>query len=98
MGEITFVNPNFHNNIVLTKKKKTLKGWHIYSKNKQQILLKPWKGEMIIINVNYHDNITHVKNLNPNIIYPFNFAQIRYAPANPLFVVKFYSALYSINP
>ncbi|MBL7786753.1 MAG: hypothetical protein JNM36_12665 [Chitinophagales bacterium] len=53
---------------------------------------------MITIKADYHDNITHIKKITPNIIYPFNFAQIRYAPANFLFVVKFYSAIYYINP
>jgi hypothetical protein len=53
---------------------------------------------MITLNANSHDNIAHIKKITPNIIYPFNFTQIRYAPANPLFVVKFYSALCSINP
>ena len=53
---------------------------------------------MITLKANSHDNIAHIKKITPNIIYAFNFAQIRYAPANPLLIVKFYSALCSINP
>ena len=53
---------------------------------------------MIALKTNLGNNIIHIKKITPNIIYAFNFAQIRYAPANPLLIVKFYSALCSINP